>query len=157
MRTVVYASSIFHSNLLHSGDALFDCIQSFLMNVGMEPLVGPVRMYWLATLFLRLPSVDVALRTAVTEIAIHSLHSAERCAALIPCVVNSIVELNTFLTTDPHFSSFYGETEVEAGVDLLTILKDRVVALVGGNLRLETLIAVYNAADFTSRKRGVEV
>ena len=48
--------------------------KKILLYFGHIPSPGLVSQYWVTYLFLALPSLPIALRVAVTEIATHSIH-----------------------------------------------------------------------------------
>ena len=122
-----------------TGDALFDCIQNVLVHYGFEPTPGPVLYYWLATICLRLPSIQDGLKVATCQISTHSLHSAETSAFLVPSILNAMTELNNFISSDVRFKEDSGEDVM----DILNVLRDIIIEQVGSKIQLDYLLSVY--------------
>jgi len=53
---------------------MIQIFKKILLYFGHIPTPGVVSQYWVTYLFLALPSLPMALRVAVTEIATHSVH-----------------------------------------------------------------------------------
>ena len=122
-----------------TGDALFDCIQNVLVHYGYEPAPGPVLNYWLATLCLRLPSIQLGLNVATCQIATHSLHSVETSPSLVPSILTAMTELNDLISTDYRFK---GESGNEV-MDILIVLRNIIIGQVGNKIQFECLLSVY--------------